>query len=159
MYKLLGTHIYFAMRKYGIENFTITPICSVPDYKNLNGVEIMFVKEYNSFHDGYNMTEGGGSLKGFEHSEETKHKMSIGMSGEKHPKFKGYYRTPFGKLSHVFGIKDYTDMISPMSIYRWCKNPDKKITRHMIGNSKYLSEYMFGKTFRDVGFWFESNSF
>lgn len=54
-----------AIKKYGKENFTITELekCKVED---LNDKEIYYIKLYNSFQNGYNMTPGGKSgVKGF----------------------------------------------------------------------------------------------
>lgn len=50
--------LYKAMRKYGIENFTIEIVeeCSVDI---LSEREIYWIEQYNSFHDGYNATLGG----------------------------------------------------------------------------------------------------
>ena len=48
----------------------------------------MYIKKYNSFNRGYNMTIGGRGVKGLKHSEETKKKLSIAnewCKGENHP--------------------------------------------------------------------------
>lgn len=51
-------HIYRAMRKYGIENFKIEEIEKCKD-ENLNSREKYWISYYNSYHNGYNSTEGG----------------------------------------------------------------------------------------------------
>lgn len=50
--------LYNAIRKYGIENFSFEIIeeCSK---EMLNEREIYWIKKYNSFHSGYNLTPGG----------------------------------------------------------------------------------------------------
>lgn len=50
--------LYYAMRKYGIDNFKIEMVEEC-DNKELNDKEIKWISFYNSYHDGYNMTLGG----------------------------------------------------------------------------------------------------
>lgn len=55
--------IHQALRKYGINNFSFEVIEECPP-ELLNEREIFWIKEYNSYNEGYNMTLGGeGSLK------------------------------------------------------------------------------------------------
>lgn len=50
--------LYRAMRKYGVENFTIEQLEIVPDYK-LSDKEKLYIQKYNSYYSGYNSTFGG----------------------------------------------------------------------------------------------------
>ena len=52
------SYLYRAIRKYGLENFSFFLIkeCSIEE---LNDLEIRYIKEKDSFYNGYNMTEGG----------------------------------------------------------------------------------------------------
>ena len=50
--------LYQAMRKYGIDNFSIQKIEEVPDEK-LNEREQYWIEHYGSFQNGYNSTLGG----------------------------------------------------------------------------------------------------
>lgn len=50
--------LYKAFRKYGIENFTFEPIEEI-DNEKLDEREIYWIKEYNSYYNGYNSTLGG----------------------------------------------------------------------------------------------------
>lgn len=52
--------IHKAFRKYGIDNFKFE-IIEFLDEKNLFEREKYWIKEYNSFNEGYNETEGGNS--------------------------------------------------------------------------------------------------
>lgn len=58
-----NSQLHQAMRKYGFKNFTyeIVAIIEASEYTNkmLNDLEKYFIKYYNSFHNGYNATEGG----------------------------------------------------------------------------------------------------
>ena len=75
-----ATHInrplYQAMRKYGVENFSFTPIyCSVEKEHTLNIMENYFIKEYHSHISegrGYNLTWGGQSNVGWVPSDQTR---------------------------------------------------------------------------------------
>lgn len=51
--------LYSDMRKYGVENFSFEVLeeCSVSE---LNQKEIDYIKQYNTFVDGYNQNSGGG---------------------------------------------------------------------------------------------------
>jgi group I intron endonuclease len=70
-------YIYQALRKYGIENFTWEPIYQSKDGKHcLNVMESFFIKEYNSFETGYNLTLGGEGTLGRPTTDTTKSKIS-----------------------------------------------------------------------------------
>lgn len=62
-YKKKNTHLYFAMRKYGIENFSIEVIEECKE-EDLILREAYWIQFYNSYNDGYNMTEGKGEGNG-----------------------------------------------------------------------------------------------
>lgn len=47
-----------AIRKYGVENFYITLICEC-DISELDELEIFYIKKYDSYNNGYNLTLGG----------------------------------------------------------------------------------------------------
>lgn len=72
-----------AYKKYGIDNFIMVPILSFKAINNtvlnqvLNALERLYIKKYNTYKNGYNLTEGGEGTSGYKHSEETKKKMSI----------------------------------------------------------------------------------
>ena len=51
--------LYRAIRKHGITNFTIQPLFESESPQELEEMEVKFIKEYNTFNDGYNMTIGG----------------------------------------------------------------------------------------------------
>lgn len=53
-------HLYRAIRKYGLENFSFEVLeeCKVEE---LNEKEVYYIKLYNSFFEGYNLTLGGDS--------------------------------------------------------------------------------------------------
>ena len=68
-------HLYYSMRKYGIENFIIEQICVCEDHLSLNLMEDLCIFIYDSMNsnNGYNKRGGGSHGK---HSEESKRKTS-----------------------------------------------------------------------------------
>jgi len=69
-------HLYRAMVKYGINNFTFEQLFIVFDAADLNTYEMLFIAELSTLSEGYNCNVGGGSSFGFKHTEFTKAKMS-----------------------------------------------------------------------------------
>jgi group I intron endonuclease len=57
-----------AIRKYGVENFTIEQVCKCKNLKGLKRMEIFFIKKFDSMNPkkGYNMTLGGDGSKPME---------------------------------------------------------------------------------------------
>ena len=79
-----------AIKKYGIENFSIEIIDKASAINELNEKEFYYIKKYNSISpNGYNQCEGGGNTIGYKHTEEAKAKMSNKKSemylGENNP--------------------------------------------------------------------------
>ena len=70
--------LYLAMRKYGIENFKMETILTVRFPETLPVLEVAYIKKYNSFNRGYNMTIGGDFV-----SDATREKLSKIMTGRK----------------------------------------------------------------------------
>lgn len=165
--------IYCAMRKYGIENFIFEEIFTVLNEDDLDGFEVQFIKLYNSYYNGYNMTKGGNVLRGENHPsfgvpltlKQKKHLSKInsgknnahyGKIGKLSSRFSGYYHTPFGRLESTYEISKYTNDITGATLRKWCKKySNKKICKNATSHSKYLTEDMLGKTYRELGFWFE----
>ena len=92
-------------------------------------------------------------------SKETKEKLSISSSGENSHWFCGYYHTPWGKFVSTENI---TPLINKNTIRRWCKQM-VIVTNRSYGYSDYLKslgarESIVGKTYRELGFWFEHKS-
>lgn len=77
-----NTYLHNAIRKYGIENFTIEELYQSKDRRHTRKVmEPYFISEYDTFAgEGYNLTEGGEGFTG-SHRVESKQKMSDGHKG------------------------------------------------------------------------------
>ena len=85
--------IHQAIRKYGLENFEsiILHCCQGQEQvvlDELNSLEIHYIRKFDSFANGYNMTEGSRGSLGLRHTKEARQKMSKARSGrtlsEKH---------------------------------------------------------------------------
>lgn len=73
-------HMYNSMRKYGIDNFEMTVLESDVDVCDLDEREMYYIEKYDTFKNGYNSTLGGGGMRGYHHSEETRKKMGEAIS-------------------------------------------------------------------------------
>lgn len=69
---------YLAMKKYGFDSFEWTIIAIARTSKGLDKSEVAFIKFFDTFDNGYNMTEGGDAI-----SEETKGKIRNKLLGRK----------------------------------------------------------------------------
>ena len=85
-------------------------------------MEPHFIKEYDSFHNGYNMNEGGTGL--IEHSEETKHKMSE---------------------NNFWRGKNRSGSNNPMTGRKHSKESIEKMKRNRKGKTAGRDHHMFGK--------------
>lgn len=68
MQKKGSTGIAGALYKYGIENFTFKQIVEC-DISELNELEIFYIKKYDTFNNGYNLTLGGEGTTFFDFDE------------------------------------------------------------------------------------------
>ena len=93
------------------------------------------------------------SATGRKLSIETKIKLSESKTGIKHPKFKGYYITPWGKFDSSYVAS--SSYVSNITIINWCKNSNNIILNGSIRQSNYLKPEHLGKTFKELGFDFE----
>jgi group I intron endonuclease len=75
------TYFHKALSKYGPENF-IWEIIEEDDIKKLSEREQYWIKKFDSFGNGYNLTFGGEGFFGMTRSEETKAKISKANKGE-----------------------------------------------------------------------------
>lgn len=94
-------------------------------------------------------------------AEETKERMSLAKKGENHPKFTGFFITPWGQFPSAYEAANSKPgaSMSSASIAVYCANPDTEITRKAYVRSSYLQEQgdegVIGRTWGDIGFGFE----
>lgn len=79
-----STILHNAIRKYGPESFKVELLeDSVPD-SDIEHREQYYIKKYNTFYTsghGYNMTEGGGGMVGYKHTDVSRSKISDSLKG------------------------------------------------------------------------------
>lgn len=63
-------YLYRAFRKYGPENFKISLLIEAETYEKMLSAEIKYIKKYDTYHNGYNMTLGGEGTVGNRNSGE-----------------------------------------------------------------------------------------
>ena len=81
--------IHNAIRKYGESNFDIMLIASNISDDMIEAKERHYIQLYNTFYTsgvGYNMTEGGGGMCGYKHTDASKIKISNSLTGHVFPK-------------------------------------------------------------------------
>lgn len=80
--KRIKNSIYRALEKYGFDNFefkilkTFENIPSDELQKILDETEIKYIKQFNSYNDGYNQTTGGRGVKNYNYTKVAKKKIS-----------------------------------------------------------------------------------
>lgn len=87
-------HFHLAIKKYGDENFTKEILEEdIPHASCLKSKELIidikekeYIKKFDSYHNGYNMTVGGSGVFGYKHTDEIKSKLSSIQMGIKHSK-------------------------------------------------------------------------
>ena len=79
-------HFHRAIRKYGEESFEWKTIKKCKSIEELNQFEKVFITIYDTFCNGYNMTEGGDGTLGFKHTEEAKKAIGDFWKGRKKSK-------------------------------------------------------------------------
>jgi group I intron endonuclease len=127
-----------AIRKYGWDNFTWHTIYQSKDLTHtLNFAENYFIKEYNSFENGYNMTTGGDGRPGLKHNEETKYIIGSRTRGKKLPE---KHKNEISK-SHI-GIKPSLETRLQMSLDRkgavWYNDGVKNIRSKIHPGKKWI---------------------
>jgi len=78
-----NNYFHSALRRYGPENFDWKTIHECVNIDDLNKWEIYYIKYYNTFNNGYNLTLGGFGSIGYKHTKETKKKISIANGGKR----------------------------------------------------------------------------
>jgi len=72
-----------ALRKYGKRNFKWEIIENNVAVDYLDNREIFWIDFYDTLKSGYNMTSGGGTIRGYHHTLETKEHLKNVMKGKK----------------------------------------------------------------------------
>lgn len=79
-----NTYFCNTIRKYGQYNFDWEILHDgITDIDDLNKLEMYYIKLYDTFNNGYNLTEGGGGMLGLVPNKDTRLKMSQAKCGTK----------------------------------------------------------------------------
>jgi group I intron endonuclease len=126
-----------AMKKYGIDSFTIEIIDNAVNIEELNQKEEKYIKGFNSIRPcGYNLTFGGlNALR----SEETKRKNSEKQLGEKNHNW--------GKKASAETRKKMSDARKGSKNHMWGKKMPDGHNKKMLDAQKGMSHPRLGKTF------------
>lgn len=76
-------HFHKAIQKWGENSFDWEVLFTAQDQKELNEKEIFFIKQYDTYKNGYNQTKGGEGQLGWVPSEETRKLWSEQRKGRK----------------------------------------------------------------------------
>lgn len=88
-YKGSGLLLNRAYKKYG-ENYFKREIIEYCKVDELNDKEKLYIKQYNTkFPHGYNLTDGGDGMKGYQYNDNQKQNISKAKIGQKYPKEHG----------------------------------------------------------------------
>lgn len=81
--KKINSHLYYAIRTYGIETFKFEIIYQSLDAEHTKNImEHYFIEVYDSYYTGYNMTLGGDGTLGRTLTDEQKNMASIRNKGQ-----------------------------------------------------------------------------
>lgn len=79
-----STYLCRAIRKYGIENFSIEILEEHLSHEDALSQEKFFIETLGTNLVGYNMTHGGEGTSGYRHSDDTRRRMSLSRVGKTH---------------------------------------------------------------------------
>lgn len=137
-----NTKFYQAIRKYGIDNFEVI-ILKLCEEKELDDLEIKYIKEFDTFKNGYNSTKGGQFWSPNIHSEETEEKRKQTREKNKSLMSENHLRA---KLTNqqVWDIRQrYIDGESIKEIYNDFKD--------LYANQQTFKRIVLGQTYVTVG--------
>lgn len=102
-----GTYFHNAIKKYGIENFTIE-ILEECEVSKLDSREIFYIAKYNTFEKGYNLTIGGGGKRKIVSDNQYEEIKELYLSGFSSNKIATLYevdKATIVKILKVQGVK------------------------------------------------------
>lgn len=136
------TPLYRAFNKYGLNNFTykIVKTLEGTDYKvirkQLDALEVDYIKQYNSYHNGYNQTIGeDGGILGYKFTEAQIKKQSINTNKriDESLEYKIYLYDITNKYTYMFIAPKYSDRY-----FNWKEGTTKSMVHYTLGKNKYI---------------------
>ena len=80
--KRVSPYLLHTMQKYGIDRFRLEILEKDVNPDHLSKLEILHIRFFDSFHNGYNLTEGGEGKRGWQPSDETRERMRSANIGK-----------------------------------------------------------------------------
>ncbi|AYD00901.1 GIY-YIG nuclease family protein [Neorhizobium sp. NCHU2750] len=149
--------------EYGEYAFSTRVIELVSDREERLDLEQFYIDKADEYT--LNTLRSSRGRHGMENTTETKRKMAASKTGEMHPKFKGYYTTPFGTFTSPYAasLACPDKLISHSAVAIYCEKSDTIINRNMLAMSRYLKanfgEEILGMSFKEIGFGFVAADF
>lgn len=139
--KKTDSAIHLAIVKYGKNNFTLEVIDNTNTIDELNQLEIMYIKQFNSFYpNGYNLDEGGRNCV---KSKESIEKGAIKKRGKPYKNRRRGIVAIHSETGHIIETEVVKDFLTygfnknDMSNIRWC------LTGKSKSGKKRVKKYYF----------------
>lgn len=101
-----NTYLHRSIRKHGEEAFTKEVIAESDDVEELKRLEIFYIKEFQTYGKGYNMTTGGDGVPGYEWTDEVRAVLSEKSKKQwESPEYKEFMR----EVARVSKKKHWSD--------------------------------------------------
>ena len=157
---------HLALKKYGAENmkYEVLATVDIDDevefHKRLDFLERFYIRKFDTYRNGYNLTEGGGGTSGLVMSEETRNLLSSQRKGvkksEEHRKHmseaqKGVSKNPKSvELQRQTMLDKYKNgYVNPRTGHTASDETKKKISEALTGKVAGTGNPMFGKKHSD----------
>ena len=146
------THFHRALRKYGKDMFDWSVIKETKTEKELDNQEIKFIKEYDTYKNGYNSTIGGDNGT-YVMSEEHKKNLSKSHLGKKFSEEhrKNLSKSHMGMKQGAIALDDYRKEYGSWNVGISCKEETKDKIREALQNKPLLTCNVCGFTSNSVG--------
>lgn len=129
--------LHNAIRKYGPDNFDVILLEGGISDKDSCSREMYYISLYNTMYTsgiGYNMTQGGGGVVGYRHTEDTRRKISNSLSGHVFPESRNK------KIQEAMTGREYKpewrEALSKSRLGRFCKEENSFYGKHHTSESK-----------------------
>jgi group I intron endonuclease len=140
-------HFHNSIRKYGFDSIDWEILYEGNDALTQ---ETRFIKEHDTFHNGYNLTEGGEGASGWKHTKEAKEKIAEASKGNTNTRGKTWKKTAEStRKSQVAQQKKYEittptgEVLIVKGLNEFCKK-NNLIAQNMSKVSKGLRSHTGG---------------
>ncbi len=146
------THFHRALRKYGKDMFDWSVIKETKTEKELDNQEIKFIKEYDTYKNGYNSTIGGDNGT-YVMSEEHKKNLSKSHLGKRFSKEhrKNLSKSHMGLKHGAIALANYKKEHGYWNVGISCKEETKDKIRETLQNKPLLTCEVCGFTSNSKG--------